>query len=211
MGAQRSNLMTIPTDCCQRDERLGWMGDAALSAESISLNFAAGPLLRGFTETVAAALGTDGSLPDVVPRVRYGGRPGDMSWTAAFAELVHVVWRLQSDAAWVRAMLPRLLSHVAELDAQAAHGLAQIRASYGDWCPPPPARGHGQGAKPAVAFTASFSYIRTVDQVADLARIAGMAPRTRTSSALGPRFFFFHFAKRTPSPATAAWLTAAVG
>ena len=39
VGAQRSNLMTIPTDCDQRDERLGWMGDANLSGESMALNF----------------------------------------------------------------------------------------------------------------------------------------------------------------------------
>ena len=178
VGAQRSNLMTVPTDCPQRDERLGWLGDVALSAETLSLNFAAGPLLRGFAETVAAALGPDGSLPDVVPRVRFGARPGDMSWTAAFAELVQVVWVLQRDVAWVRAMLPRLLAHVAELDARASRGLARIRGSYGDWCAPPRARGGGPGARPAVAFTAAFSYIRTVDQVAGLARVGGVPPST---------------------------------
>jgi len=32
-------LMTIPTDCDQRDERLGWLGDANLSGESMALNF----------------------------------------------------------------------------------------------------------------------------------------------------------------------------
>lgn len=39
LGAQRSNMMTVPTDCDQRDERLGWMGDANLSGESMLLNF----------------------------------------------------------------------------------------------------------------------------------------------------------------------------
>ena len=175
VGAQRSNLMTIPTDCPQRDERLGWLGDAALSAGSIALNFAAGPLLRGYAETIASALGPDGSLPDIVPHVVGGGRPGDMSWTAAFAEVVQVVWRAEGDAAWVSAMLPGLLRHVAELDARAARGLASITAPYGDWCAPPATPGGGQGPRPAGAFTASFSYIRTVDQVAALARVAGNA------------------------------------
>ena len=31
LGAQRSNMMSVPTDCDQRDERLGWMGDEDLS------------------------------------------------------------------------------------------------------------------------------------------------------------------------------------
>ena len=34
-----SNLMSVPTDCDQRDERLGWMGDAGLSSDSMLLNF----------------------------------------------------------------------------------------------------------------------------------------------------------------------------
>ena len=37
LGSQRSNLMSVPTDCDQSDERLGWMGDANLSGESSAL------------------------------------------------------------------------------------------------------------------------------------------------------------------------------
>ena len=37
--SQLSNLMSVPTDCDQRNERLGWMGDAGLSAESMVLQF----------------------------------------------------------------------------------------------------------------------------------------------------------------------------
>ena len=47
-GAQRSNLMSVPTDCPQRDERLGWMGDAGLSSDSMLLNYDVAPLLRGY-------------------------------------------------------------------------------------------------------------------------------------------------------------------
>lgn len=36
---QTSNLMSVPTDCDQRDERLGWMADAHLSAEEAIHNF----------------------------------------------------------------------------------------------------------------------------------------------------------------------------
>ena len=36
---QRSNMMSVATDCDQRDERLAWQGDAGLSADSMALNF----------------------------------------------------------------------------------------------------------------------------------------------------------------------------
>jgi hypothetical protein len=68
-GAQRSNLMSLPTDCPQRDERLGWLGDASLSGESIALNFDAGALLSGFVENIVDEMGEDGSLPAVAPSV----------------------------------------------------------------------------------------------------------------------------------------------
>ena len=42
VGAQRSNMMSVPTDCDQRDERLGWMGDADLSVETMLINYDAG-------------------------------------------------------------------------------------------------------------------------------------------------------------------------
>ena len=78
LGAQASNFMTVPTDCDQRDERLGWMGDANLSGESMVLNFDLGAFFGWWVRYVAMPeLGADGSLPDVSPYVRFGGRPGD--------------------------------------------------------------------------------------------------------------------------------------
>ena len=63
---QKSNLMSVPTDCCQRDERLGWMGDAGLSADSMALNFHTEAFLPHFVRLIADEL-INGSLPDVVP------------------------------------------------------------------------------------------------------------------------------------------------
>ena len=66
VGAQRSNLMTVPTDCDQRDERLGWMGDANLSGDSIALNFDFLQFFKFFLLGIASEVGADGSLTDTV-------------------------------------------------------------------------------------------------------------------------------------------------
>ena len=84
LGAQRSNMMTVPTDCDQRDERLGWMGDADLSSQSFMINYDAGNFLTMFMANMDSEVDADGSLTDVVPFVRYGSRPADPSWSAAF-------------------------------------------------------------------------------------------------------------------------------
>ncbi len=39
LWSQRANLMGLPTDCPQRDERLGWLGDAHVTAEEAMFNF----------------------------------------------------------------------------------------------------------------------------------------------------------------------------
>ena len=62
-------MMTLPTDCDQRDERLGWMGDAATSAASIALNYEVEAFYRFFLDTMATE-SINGSLPDTVPFVR---------------------------------------------------------------------------------------------------------------------------------------------
>ena len=176
-GAQASNLMTVPTDCPQRDERLGWLGDASLSSDAMLLNWDAGPLLRAFADQIAEAEGADdGSLPDVVPHVRYGKRPGDASWTAALAQLCWALWRYAGDLAPARAHLGALVANVANLEQQTAAGLADVASTYGDWCPPPQRAGDADSrvmsGKP---FAGAWSFVATVDQVAQLADALGNA------------------------------------
>ena len=54
-GTHHANLMQLPTDCPQRDERLGWMGDASLSADAFFANFHYGPFAAAFVTESARA------------------------------------------------------------------------------------------------------------------------------------------------------------
>ena len=175
LGAQRSNMMSVPTDCDQRDERLGWMGDANLSGDSIGLNFDALSFLSFYMDTIASEVGADGSLTDVVPFVRFGGRPGDVSWTAAYANLAHVAWTILGDTRLAKEHLATMILQAANVKAQAAQGLANMHTPYGDWCPPPAKMGGGQGPKPAKPYTSAFSYLAMLRQVADMATATGNA------------------------------------
>lgn len=83
LWGQLSNLMSIPTDCPQRDERHGWLGDAHLSAEEAVFNFDMAAFYAKFLDDIRLAQKEDGSLPDVVPPIfracippiRPGARP----------------------------------------------------------------------------------------------------------------------------------------
>ena len=137
LGAQRSNMMTVPTDCDQRDERLGWMGDSNLSGDSIALNYDAAAFLRSWVENMASEENSDGSLPDTVPWVRYGGRPGDVSWSAALVNTLHALWKISGDGSKAVQHWGKVRAQLANVEAQARKGLGKMHTPYGDWCPPP--------------------------------------------------------------------------
>jgi alpha-L-rhamnosidase len=70
---QRGNYLSIPTDCPQRDERLGWMGDAEIFARTASFNNDVVPFHTKWTQDVVDAQSPEGGFSDVSPRI------GDLS------------------------------------------------------------------------------------------------------------------------------------
>jgi len=66
---QRGNFLSVPTDCPQRDERMGWMGDAQVFAPTAALNADVAAFFRQWMLSVNDGQGTDGDFSDVSPRV----------------------------------------------------------------------------------------------------------------------------------------------
>ena len=172
-GSQRSNMMTVQSDCDQRDERLGWMGDANLSGDSMVLNFKYGAFLMSFFRVMLDELNPDGSSVDVAPNVRYGGRPADISWGTATIAFPYAAWKGDGDLGPAKASMAGLVAHVGNIGTQ-CKGVAGVTCptKYGDWVPPNPP-GKGQGPKPTKPFTSAFSYVDAAQKVAELARAVG--------------------------------------
>jgi alpha-L-rhamnosidase len=66
---QRGNFLDVPTDCPQRDERLGWTGDAQAFARTAAFNMDVAAFFTKWLRDVAADQLDDGSVPHVVPNV----------------------------------------------------------------------------------------------------------------------------------------------
>ena len=110
--------MSNPTDCDQRDERLGWLGDTNLSGESMLINFESTAFFAWWLRyVVLPELKTDGSLPDVAPFSRFGGRPADVSWSAALPTTLYQLWKvdghLQSYTSFGAAAIAAQMANVA--------------------------------------------------------------------------------------------------
>lgn len=78
LWGQKSNLMSIPTDCPQRDERNGWSGDAALTVDEALFNFKLGSFYTNHLQNILEAQkqAWKGQVPDTVPYT-IGSSDGD--------------------------------------------------------------------------------------------------------------------------------------
>jgi len=70
---QRGNFLSVPTDCPQRDERLGWMGDAGVFWRTGTYNFDTAAFSRKFMRDVANAQTPQGAFTNVSPNLLEGG------------------------------------------------------------------------------------------------------------------------------------------
>jgi len=171
---QSSNMMSIPTDCDQRNERLGWMGDAGLSADSMALNFDISAFHVHFLQLINDE-SQNGSIPDVVPFFRYGYRPGDPSWSSAFPHIVWTLYKYYGDLDTAKKYLPNLLEYFQFMVSKIPKdGLIDYYGFYGDWVPPPPQK------KIAISFTSSFSLLMGIKEILEIAEAIKDAKATNT-------------------------------
>lgn len=95
----RSNLMSVPTDCPQRNERLGWMGDISVFSRSATFITDASNFLRRYLISVRDDQGKDGRFPDVAPT---GCGFGGLLWGSAGITVPWELYQQYGDKAMLR-------------------------------------------------------------------------------------------------------------
>lgn len=173
----RGNFVDVPTDCPQRDERLGWTGDIQVfSPAALILHDAAG-FLAGWLEDLAAEQADDGAVPLVIPDVLgeggFGGRP-TAAWGDAASVVPWNVYAASGDADVLRRQLPSMKAWVDCVAALAGEDhLWTDDFQLGDWLDPdapPDAPGAAKVDKDVVA-TACF--VRSADLTAAACSVVG--------------------------------------
>ncbi len=164
MRSQLSNLMSIITDCPQRDERLGWLGDASQSAQSIMLNFDMQAFYYHTLKLIKSEI-VDGTIPDVVPYYRYGSRPADPTWSAAYPELLYRLVKISENADVAKEFFPSAVEYVlTTIGTIPPEGIGHIpNCHYGDFIPA--TSSHTQNN----SFTGAFSFLNNMKQLIELA------------------------------------------
>jgi len=134
--SQRANLMSIPTDCPQRDERQGWLADAWVTAEEASFNFDLASFYSHFINLIRQAQKEDGSLPDFVPPYNQKVYPADPAWGSAYITLCWHLYQFYGDRDILRKNFQYLKNYIDFLKRRATGNIQLGLGKYGDWCQP---------------------------------------------------------------------------
>ncbi|MBB5867900.1 alpha-L-rhamnosidase [Allocatelliglobosispora scoriae] len=128
---QRSNMLSIPTDCPNRDERLGWTGDIASFAATSTFNVDVAGFLDKFTDDLTDAQLANGAFTDTAPYVCCGA--GTAGWGDAGVIVPYTLWQRYGDIAVVRDHFSNMTRWVDYLRSTAAADLIRDQGGYGDW------------------------------------------------------------------------------
>ena len=132
---ESNNLHSVPTDCPQRDERLGWLNDLTVRAEEAMFNFEMDSFYRKFVTDMLDAQGKKtGAITDTVPYVRYGSQPADPV-CSSFLLLPWMLYQQYGDKQTLRSAYPGLRAWTMYLTRQREDGIV-CYSYYGDWASP---------------------------------------------------------------------------
>jgi alpha-L-rhamnosidase len=183
--AMRGNFLDVPTDCPQRDERLGWTGDLAVFAPSATFLYDVGAFVRDWLRDLAAEQrAEDGVVPLVVPDVlKYEPtgssfpRPATVAmWSDAAVWVPWTLWQAYGDRTVLEDQYVSMTAHARRVESLLSpDGLWDTGLQLGDWLDPqaPPGDPFKAKADPHVVATACF--YRTARTVADTAELLGRA------------------------------------
>ena len=139
---QKSNVMSVPTDCDNRDERRGWTGDAALTAEEALYNFGMGAVYTRWLDEYVDDQTADGASNNFVPAL--GSGDGAPNWQSAYPSIVWGLYNYYGDAGIVSAHYDSLAKYYDHLEAlyNKSSKLANYATGFGDWVPAGPMGNH---------------------------------------------------------------------
>jgi len=159
---QKTNLHGIPTDCNQRDERMGWMGDAQGTAEEALMNFDMAAFYTNFLRDILDVQDEKGQITDTVPHV-WGSRPADPAWGTAYPLIAWYMYQYYGDRRVLEDHYAALKKYVEFLRSRAVDGLVTY-SYYGDWV---------AVEKTPGSIVSSFYYYYDVKILIDVARALG--------------------------------------
>jgi len=131
---QRGNYLSIPTDCPQRDERLGWTGDIQMFARTGTFNMDSAAFLAKYIDDLVDGQFADGSVPHIVPALAVLGG-GAYGWGDAIVILPYLLYQTYGDRRVIDRNFAAMQKWVDFRSAEAKDFL-NTTGGFGDWVAP---------------------------------------------------------------------------
>ena len=132
----RGNYRSMPTDCPQRDERMGWTGDRATGNYGESYIFGNHQLYAKWLTDAEDSQWENGSLPNVIPPY-WRGYTDNMTWPGAVVTVTDMLYTRFGDLEPIRKHYNALKKWMLHMKNDHMKGGLMTRDTYGDWCMPP--------------------------------------------------------------------------
>ena len=182
----RGNFFDIPSDCPQRDERLGWMGDARVFAETAAFNRNTALFFRKWMRDVAAESSLEEGVPHVVPDIQ--GTKSSAAWSDAAVIVPWVVYQAYGDVRILEESWKCMHQWIDYIRARTnENGLWMTNYQYGDWLALDREAGESSVGATDVYFVANACYLQVTDIVAKAAHALGKAEEETEYRALYDR------------------------
>ena len=192
---QRGNFLDVPTDCPQRDERLGWTGDAEVFSRTAAYNFNVNNFFAKWLKDVAAEQYPNGAIPFVIPDILKGtffGRPESAAgWSDAGVIIPWNMYVAYGDKRIVEEQYPSMKAYLDYIRKAAKNDLWNTGFQFGDWLSYRVDDSKGMiGQKSAVTdnyLVTQCFYAYVVDLMAKSAKLLGKTDDVREYEALAGR------------------------
>jgi hypothetical protein len=135
----RGNYRGIPTDCPQRDERLGWLGDRATTSTGESFIYDNQALYAKWLDDIESAQKSDGGIPDIVPTYWKYATPS-VTWPSTYVLVANMLYEQFGDDEPIRKHYSSMKKWVTYLEKYSSNYIQQAD-EYGDWALPPESMG----------------------------------------------------------------------
>lgn len=186
----RGNAVSLPTDCPQRDERLGWSGDIQVFAPAASFVYDSDAFLRNWLQDLAADQRREGGVvPIVSPSLGAAGFPSTpmAAWSDAITLVPWTLWERFGDRSGLATLYDSMKAWVEVVRGQARDDLWERGFQLGDWLDPTAPPQNPAKARTSSAIVASAYYFRSTQTLARTAAVLGHTDDAETYTQLAER------------------------
>lgn len=172
---QKGNFIDVPTDCPQRDERLGWTGDAQVFSRTASFNRNVDNFFRKWLKDLSDDQLPNGAVPHVIPNVLGQGAAGSAGWADVSCIIPWNMYLAYGDTVLLRNQYNSMKAWVGYMQSKSQNDLWNTGDHFGDWLfYRPDDDNSGRAAVTDKYLIAQCFYAHSTQLVIDAAKVLGM-------------------------------------